>query len=42
LSVNGEDSGSSETTMGQEYADVENGDDVSFAGSPKEHIVPDH
>jgi len=42
LSVHGEDDGSSETKMGQAYADIEDGQDPSFAGSPKEHVIPDH
>lgn len=42
LSVNGKDDGSSETEMDQTYADTEAGDDSSYAGSPKEHIIPDH
>jgi hypothetical protein len=42
LSVDGKDDGSAETTMDQTYADTEDGDDSSYAGSPKEHIIPDH
>ena len=42
LSVNGKDDSSSETEMDQTYADTEAGDDSSYAGSPKEHIIPDH
>lgn len=42
LSVNGEDDSSEETTMDQTYEDTEDGDNSSYAGSPKEHIVPDH
>ena len=42
LSVDTKDEGSTEETMGQEYAKVEDGDTASFAGSPKEHIIPDH
>lgn len=42
LSVNGQDDSSPETDMDQTYADTESGDNSSYAGSPKEHIVPDH
>lgn len=42
LSVYGTDDSSSETIMDQTYADTEDGDDSSYAGSPKEHIIPDH
>ena len=42
LSSYGADDSSQETTMSQEYADIENGEDPSFAGSPKEHVIPDH
>ena len=42
LSVNGKDDSSEETNMDQSYADTEAGDDSSYAGSPKEHIIPDH
>lgn len=41
LSVEGQDDGSAEATMDGSYAKVEDGE-VSFAGSPKEHIIPDH
>ena len=42
LSVDGKDDSSEETNMDQSYADTEAGDDSSYAGSPKEHIIPDH
>ena len=42
LSVNGQDDSSQEKNMDQTYADTEAGDNTSYAGSPKEHIIPDH
>jgi len=42
LSVDGKDDSDPETNIDQTYADSENGDDSSYAGSPKEHIIPDH
>jgi hypothetical protein len=42
LTVDTEDDGSKEKAMDSEYAKVEDGDVASFAGSPKEHIIPDH
>ena len=42
LSTDGKDDSSQETNMDQTYADTEAGDDSSYAGSPKEHIIPDH
>ena len=42
LSVNGKDDSSDETTFDQTYSDSEAGDYSSNAGSPAEHIVPDH
>lgn len=42
LSVNGEDGSSEEITMTQVYADTEAGDNSSYAGSPAEHLIPDH
>ena len=41
LSTHGQDDGGAENTMDESYARAEDGE-VSFAGSPKEHIVPDH
>lgn len=42
LSIHGKDEDSEETNMDQMYADVEAGDNSSYAGSPAEHIIPDH
>ncbi|MEE3413780.1 MAG: hypothetical protein VZR53_00225 [Prevotella sp.] len=42
MTIDTEDDGSEEKAMVSEYAKVEDGDTSSFAGSPKEHIIPDH
>ena len=42
LSVDIEDGSSDEARMDDTYAATEDGDNSSYAGSPKEHIVPDH
>jgi len=42
LTIDSEDDGSEEGKMDSAYAKVEDGDVSSFAGSPKEHIIPDH